>query len=53
MFDGCGEWQIGTPASSCAAVWSVAAGFIDYWNMVEQPLIMFNDCKISAVGFAK
>jgi len=45
--DGCGEWQLFTKICIplCRSViWSVAVlVFIDYWNMVEQPLIMFSD----------
>ena len=45
--DGCGEWKIFTRICIplCRSViWSVAVlVFIDYWNMVEQPLIMFDD----------
>ena len=45
--DGAGEWKIFrhicVPMSS-SIVYSVALLiFIDYWNMVEQPLIMLND----------
>lgn len=45
--DGAGEWAIFTKICmpQCrAAIFSVAIlVFIDYWNMVEQPLILLND----------
>lgn len=45
--DGAGEWQIFTRVCLplCkGALYSVAIlVFIDYWNMVEQPMIMFSD----------
>ena len=45
--DGCGEWKIFTRicVPLCRSViWSVAVlVFIDYWNMVEQPLILLPD----------
>jgi multiple sugar transport system permease protein len=45
--DGAGEWQIFTKVClpMCKGVlYSVAIlVFIDYWNMVEQPMIMFSD----------
>jgi multiple sugar transport system permease protein len=47
MIDGAGEWQIFTKiyAPLCkGTIVSVALlVFIDYWNMVEQPLIMLSD----------
>ena len=47
QLDGAGEWQIFTRVSlpMCRnAIVSVAMlVFIDYWNMVEQPLILFSD----------
>ena len=47
MIDGAGEWQIFTKiyAPLCkGTIVSVALlVFIDYWNMVEQPLIMLPD----------
>lgn len=47
--DGAGEWKIFrhicVPMSS-SIIYSVAILiFIDYWNMVEQPLIMLNDSE--------
>jgi len=45
--DGCGEWQIFTKIClpQCrAALYSIAIlVFVDYWNMVEQPLILLQD----------
>ncbi|NLE12556.1 MAG: carbohydrate ABC transporter permease [Clostridiales bacterium] len=45
--DGCGEWQIFTKICIplCRGViYSVAIlVFIDYWNMVEQPLVLLGD----------
>jgi len=47
MLDGAGEWQIFTRVClpQCrSALYSIAIlVFIDYWNMVEQPLILLND----------
>lgn len=45
--DGAGEWQIFSqvclPMCKSALVSVAMLVFIDYWNMVEQPLIMFSD----------
>ncbi len=45
--DGAGEWQIFSrvclPMCKGALVSVMMLVFIDYWNMVEQPLIMFTD----------
>jgi multiple sugar transport system permease protein len=45
--DGAGEWQIFTrvciPMCKSAFISVGMLVFIDYWNMVEQPLIMFTD----------
>lgn len=45
--DGAGEWKIFTrvclPMCKGALVSVSMLVFIDYWNMVEQPLIMFSD----------
>ena len=45
--DGAGEWRIFTgvclPMCKGALVSVSMLVFIDYWNMVEQPLIMFSD----------
>lgn len=45
--DGAGEWQIFTQVCVplCRGIiWSVVVLiFMDYWNMVEQPLILFKD----------
>ena len=47
--DGAGEWDIFTKIClpQCrSALYSIAIlVFIDYWNMVEQPLIMFSDAE--------
>lgn len=45
--DGAGEWQIFTKVCvpMCRSItWSVIVLiFMDYWNMVEQPLVLFKD----------
>ncbi len=45
--DGAGEWSIFTkvclPMCKGALISVAMLVFIDYWNMVEQPLIMFSD----------
>ena len=47
--DGAGEWQIFTrvclPLCKGALVSVAMLVFIDYWNMVEQPLILFSDTE--------
>ncbi len=47
--DGAGEWQIFTKIClpQCrSALYSITIlVFIDYWNMVEQPLILLNDAE--------
>lgn len=47
--DGAGEWQIFTKIClpQCrAALYSIAIlVFIDYWNMVEQPLVLLSDAE--------
>ena len=47
--DGAGEWQIFTrvclPMCRGALVSVAMLVFIDYWNMVEQPLILFSDTE--------
>ena len=47
--DGAGEWQIFTrvclPMCKGALVSVAMLVFIDYWNMVEQPLILFSDTE--------
>lgn len=47
--DGAGEWQIFTrvclPMCKGALISVAMLVFIDYWNMVEQPLIMFSDAE--------
>jgi multiple sugar transport system permease protein len=47
QLDGAGEWKIFTrvclPMCKGSIVSVVMLVFIDYWNMVEQPLIMFSD----------
>ncbi len=50
QLDGAGEWQIFTKIHMplCrATLYSVAIlVFIDYWNMVEQPLILLSDAEM-------
>ncbi len=50
QIDGAGEWQIFTKIALplCkGAIGSVAIlVFIDYWNMVEQPLILLSDAQL-------
>ncbi len=50
QIDGAGEWQIFTKIAmpSCRGVIASAAilVFIDYWNMVEQPLILLSDSEM-------
>lgn len=47
QLDGAGEWQIFSrvclPMCKNAIVSVAMLVFIDYWNMVEQPLILFSD----------
>ena len=47
QLDGAGEWQIFSrvclPMCKSALVSVAMLVFIDYWNMVEQPLILFTD----------
>ncbi len=47
--DGAGEWQIFlqvcVPMCKSALISVVMLVFIDYWNMVEQPLILFSDAE--------
>ena len=47
--DGAGEWQIFSrvciPLCKGALISVAMLVFIDYWNMVEQPLIMFSDAE--------
>jgi len=48
--DGAGEWQIFTRicVPLCGStIWSVAIlVFIDYWNMVEQPIVMLENTEL-------
>lgn len=48
--DGCGEWQIFTKIALpvCkSTIYSITIlVFIDYWNMVEQPLALMNDAEM-------
>lgn len=50
QLDGAGEWQIFykvcLPMCKSALVSVAMLVFIDYWNMVEQPLIMFSDTEM-------
>ena len=49
QIDGAGEWQIYRricmPLCKGAICSAAILVFIDYWNMVEQPLIMFTDTE--------
>ena len=49
QIDGAGEWKLFTKVAMpiCkGAIYSCAIlVFIDYWNMVEQPLILFTDTE--------
>lgn len=48
--DGANEWQICTkisiPLAKSAAVSVIILVFIDYWNMVEQPVLMLSDFEL-------
>lgn len=50
QLDGAGEWQIFSqvclPLCKNALVSVALLVFIDYWNMVEQPLILFSDTEM-------
>ena len=50
QLDGAGEWQIFSkvclPMCKNAIVSVAMLVFIDYWNMVEQPLILFSDTEM-------
>jgi len=52
--DGAGEWQIFTRIClpQCrAALFSIAIlVFVDYWNMVEQPLVLLNDADMQPLS---
>lgn len=52
--DGAGEWHIFTRIClpQCrSALYSIAIlVFIDYWNMVEQPLILLNDASLQPLS---
>lgn len=52
--DGAGEWQIFTkiclPQCRGALVTIAILVFIDYWNMVEQPLILLNDAEMQPLS---
>lgn len=47
--DGAGEfrifWNICVPLCKCALFSAGILVFVDYWNMVEQPLILLNDSE--------
>lgn len=49
QIDGAGEWQmfwkVAVPICKGAIYSCAILVFIDYWNMVEQPLIMFTDTE--------
>ena len=48
--DGAGEWKIFTrisvPMSKSAIAATCILVFIDYWNMVEQPILMLTDMDL-------
>lgn len=48
--DGAGEWQIffriGVPMGSSGILAAMTLGFLEYWNMVEQPLAFIKDKKL-------
>lgn len=52
--DGAGEWQIFTRIClpQCrSALFSIAIlVFVDYWNMVEQPLVLLNDAEMQPLS---
>ena len=52
--DGAGEWQIFyricVPLCQSAIYSVLILVFIDYWNMVEQPLIMLNDAEMQPLS---
>ena len=52
--DGAGEWQIFTRIClpQCrSALFSIAIlVFVDYWNMVEQPLVLLNDAQMQPLS---
>ena len=52
--DGAGEWQIFTRVClpQCrSALFSIAIlVFVDYWNMVEQPLVLLNDAEMQPLS---
>jgi len=52
--DGAGEWQIFTRIClpQCrSALFSIAIlVFVDYWNMVEQPLVLLNDADMQPLS---
>lgn len=52
--DGAGEWQIFTKVClpQCrSSIYSIAIlVFIDYWNMVEQPLVLLNDADMQPLS---
>ena len=45
--DGAGEfqifWEIGIPLGSPGLLSAIVLGFLDYWNMMEQPLAFLKD----------
>jgi len=45
--DGCGEirifWNIGIPLGAPGIIAMLVLGFLEYWNLIEQPLIFLND----------
>jgi multiple sugar transport system permease protein len=54
QIDGAGEWQIYRkiclPLCKGALCSAAILVFIDYWNMVEQPLILLNDAELQPLS---
>jgi multiple sugar transport system permease protein len=48
--DGAGDWQtfirIGIPLGSPGILSALVLGFLEYWNMVEQPLAFLEDLSL-------
>lgn len=48
--DGAGEWQIfvhvGLPLASEGIISAMVLGFLEYWNLIEQPLAFLEDQKL-------
>ena len=47
MLDGAGEWRVflsmGMPLGAPGIMSAVVLGFLEYWNMIEQPLTFLRD----------